>query len=116
MTGRTRSGSPGVHILTPLRIPESDTALLVNRGWVYSPDARTVDLTRWREVLAFGVFKGAALMVERIQETVPQLILGRLTSMTSVALYNRANALCGVPDRIIMSASAAPWPQPPAHR
>ena len=62
------------------------------------------NLARWREVLAFGVFKGAALMVERIQETVPQLILGRLTSMTSVALYNRANALCGVPDRIIMSA------------
>jgi len=61
-------------------------------------------LACWREVLSFGAFKGAALVVERIQETIPQLILGRLTSMTSVALYNRANALCGVPDRIIMSA------------
>lgn len=61
-------------------------------------------LSRWREVLAFGAFKGAALVVERIQEAVPQLILGRLTSMTAVALYNRSNALCGVPDRIIMSA------------
>jgi O-antigen/teichoic acid export membrane protein len=61
-------------------------------------------LSAWREVLNFGVFKGAALVVERIQETVPQLILGRIASMTSVALYNRANALCGIPDRLIMSA------------
>ncbi|RFZ86969.1 hypothetical protein D0Y60_13305 [Shinella sp. WSJ-2] len=61
-------------------------------------------LARWREVLAFGLFKGAALVVERIHETVPQLILGRIASMTSVALYNRSNALCGIPDRIIMSA------------
>ena len=61
-------------------------------------------LTYWRDVLAFGLFKGAALMVERIHESVPQLILGRIVSMTSVALYNRSNALCGIPDRIIMSA------------
>lgn len=61
-------------------------------------------LSCWREALRFGAFKGAALVVERIQETIPQLILGKLTSMTSVALYNRANALCGIQDRIIMSA------------
>jgi surfeit locus 1 family protein len=46
---RTRMGSPGVHILTPVRIGHGDTAVLVNRGWVYSPDGMTVDLTRWRE-------------------------------------------------------------------
>jgi surfeit locus 1 family protein len=46
---RTRDGSPGVNILTPLRMPGTDTAILVNRGWVYSPDAMTVDLSRWRE-------------------------------------------------------------------
>lgn len=62
------------------------------------------DLGCWREALAFGIFKGAALVVERLHETVPQLILGRIASMTSVALYNRSNALCGIPDRIVMSA------------
>jgi surfeit locus 1 family protein len=46
---RTHEGSPGVNILTPLRLPGSDTALLVNRGWVYSPDGLNVDPTRWRE-------------------------------------------------------------------
>lgn len=50
VTGRSRSGSPGVHILTPVRVPGEDTAVLVNRGWVYSADAASVDLDRWREM------------------------------------------------------------------
>jgi len=49
LTNRTRNGSPGVHIITPLKQPGTDTAILVNRGWVYAPDAMTVDLARWRE-------------------------------------------------------------------
>lgn len=48
-TGRSRNGSPGVYILTPLRRATSDTAVLVLRGWVYSPDAATIDLAQWRE-------------------------------------------------------------------
>ena len=47
--GRTRNGSPGVHIFTPVRVAGSDTAVLVNRGWVYAPDAATAELSRWRE-------------------------------------------------------------------
>ena len=46
---RTRRGSPGVELLTPVRIAGSDTAVLVNRGWVYSPDGGFVDRSRWRE-------------------------------------------------------------------
>jgi surfeit locus 1 family protein len=46
---RSRDGSPGINIVTPLIIPGTDTAVLVNRGWVYAPDGRTVDLSRWRE-------------------------------------------------------------------
>ena len=49
LTNRTRRGSPGVNIITPMRTPGSDTAVLVNRGWVYAPDGMTVDLLRWRE-------------------------------------------------------------------
>jgi surfeit locus 1 family protein len=49
LAGRSRNGSPGVNILTPLRLPGRDTAVLVNRGWVYSPDAAQVDAARWRE-------------------------------------------------------------------
>ncbi|HEY6089975.1 MAG TPA: SURF1 family protein, partial [Gemmatimonadaceae bacterium] len=49
LTLRGRNGSPGVNILTPLLRPGKDTAVLVNRGWVYSPDGMTVDTQPWRE-------------------------------------------------------------------
>lgn len=49
LSGRSREGSPGVYIITPVRVEGSDTAVLVNRGWVYSPDAATVELERWHE-------------------------------------------------------------------
>lgn len=48
-TLRGRNGSPGVNILTPLLRARNDTAVLVNRGWVYSADGMTVDTKPWRE-------------------------------------------------------------------
>ena len=48
-TLRGRNGSPGINIVTPLLRNRKDTAVLVNRGWVYSPDGITVDLNPWRE-------------------------------------------------------------------
>lgn len=45
LAGRSRNGTPGVHVLTPLRIAGGAGALLVNRGWVPSRDAATVDLS-----------------------------------------------------------------------
>jgi surfeit locus 1 family protein len=60
LTQRTRGGSPGVYLLTPLRVPGRDTAVLINRGWVYSPNGKDVTLATWRErdtveVLAFAL-------------------------------------------------------------
>jgi len=49
VTSRSRHGSPGVHVITPLRMSTNDTALLVNRGWAYSPDGMRVDLALFRE-------------------------------------------------------------------
>jgi surfeit locus 1 family protein len=49
LSGRTHQGSPGVELLTPVRIAGSDTGVLVNRGWVYSPDGGRVDRSRWHE-------------------------------------------------------------------
>jgi surfeit locus 1 family protein len=49
LAARTREGSPGANIITPLRVRGSDTAVLVNRGWVYAADAMSVDFGRWRE-------------------------------------------------------------------
>ena len=49
ITNRSRAGSPGVNIITPLRNAAGDTAVLVNRGWVYAPDGMSVKLTAWHE-------------------------------------------------------------------
>ena len=49
LTARSRDGAPGVYIVTPL-IPDSGgPAVLVNRGWVYSPDAATISIPTWYE-------------------------------------------------------------------
>jgi surfeit locus 1 family protein len=50
LTLRSRQGSPGVNLLTPLRIAGSDTAILVNRGWIYASDGVSADPKPWREV------------------------------------------------------------------
>lgn len=46
---RIHNGSPGVNFLTPYRIAGRDSAVLVDRGWVYAPDAATTDEARWRD-------------------------------------------------------------------
>ena len=46
---RTRAGSPGVNLLTPIRLANTDTVVLVNRGWVYLPDGGTIDLGKWHD-------------------------------------------------------------------
>lgn len=49
LMNRSRNGAPGVHVLTPVRLADRDTAVMVNRGWLYSPDGATVDAAQWRE-------------------------------------------------------------------
>jgi len=63
-----------------------------------------LSLVSWPAVYRFGRFKGASQAVDRIFENVPQLILGKVISMASVGLYNRANTICGIPDRVVVSA------------
>ena len=49
LASRSNGGAPGVHLLTPLERVENDTLVIVVRGWVFSPDAATVDRATWRE-------------------------------------------------------------------
>lgn len=49
---RTQNGSPGVHLLTPVRPLDGswgDTAIVVLRGYLYAADGRTVDFAKARE-------------------------------------------------------------------
>ena len=47
--GRSHEGSPGVDLLTPMKIAGHDTVVMVNRGWAYSSDAAQIVNARWRE-------------------------------------------------------------------
>lgn len=49
LTARSRDGAPGVYIVTPLIPGSGGTAVLVNRGFVYSPDAATISIPTWYE-------------------------------------------------------------------
>lgn len=73
-TSRSRNGAPGVHLLTPLRF--GDSAVLVNRGWVYTPDGMRIDHSLWHE--------DSAARVEGFAEVFFDTIPGPVT-MTSTA-------------------------------
>jgi len=49
LTNRSREGSPGINLVTPVRVAGNDTAVLVNRGWIYAADATNADVTPWGE-------------------------------------------------------------------
>jgi surfeit locus 1 family protein len=47
-TGRSYEATPGVYLLTPLRLSDG-TRVLVNRGWLPAPDGRRYDTAAGRE-------------------------------------------------------------------
>ncbi len=49
LRGRLIQGVPAVQVITPLRIPGLDTAILVNRGYVPAPDATDPGPVTWSE-------------------------------------------------------------------
>lgn len=55
---QARNGAPGVHVITPLRLAGSETAVLVDRGWIpytqAEPEARAAFQTPAGEVLVSG--------------------------------------------------------------
>ena len=61
-------------------------------------------ISRRHDVFAFGRYKGATTVVDRIYESLPQLVLARLLPLSAVGMYNRANAVCGIPDRLLLSS------------
>jgi surfeit locus 1 family protein len=60
---RVFEGTPGVSLITPLRLPDG-TSVFVDRGWVPSADAFHVDRTRYREGDS-AVVEGVALIPPR---------------------------------------------------
>ncbi|WP_197028185.1 oligosaccharide flippase family protein [Bosea sp. 117] len=71
---------------------------------LYRPQPRLFlpSLKGWVEILHFGGCNGITIALDRAYDAMPQLLIGRLLPIASVGLYNRANMVCGIPDRIIL--------------
>ncbi len=76
--GRLVQGVPAVLVITPLRIPGSDTAILVNRGYVPAPDAVDPGKVTWSEQNS-SRFQGVLLPVPDRGDGAPLQRAGRET-------------------------------------
>ncbi len=65
--------------------------------WIFRFSLKNV-----RDILAFGGCNGITIVMDRAYEALPQLLIGRFLPIASVGIYNRANVLSGVPDRVIL--------------
>ena len=66
---------------------------------LFRPSLASFD-TAWR----FGIYLGGNAGLNKICMTLPQLLLGRFMPISAVGIYNRADTLSGLPDRVILSA------------
>jgi O-antigen/teichoic acid export membrane protein len=73
-------------------------SLLVWRDWGFFRPS----LSAAREIVSFGFYNGLNVILYRLNDSVPYMVLGRVMSIESVALYNRSVALCQIPDRVIL--------------
>ena len=108
-SGRTFDGTPGVAIITPVRLADG-SAVLVDRGWLPSPDARTVDRAAAREGDTLELV-GLALRGPRARGDADPAALADSFPYPLGSLVVQ-----WLPDGGAWSASALPvrrWPAPP---
>ncbi|MEX2181630.1 MAG: SURF1 family protein [Gemmatimonadaceae bacterium] len=104
LAGRTSEGSPGVHLLTPLSVPGTDALIVVTRGWVYSPDAASADLGRWREAEEVSL-AGYLLPLASARADAPVDTSGALRVATRAALEARLGQPVA-PVQIVMTSDS----------
>lgn len=79
LRGHLSTGAPGVHVVTPLRLAGSDSAVLVNRGFVPAADGATPDQAVPSEASADPI-EGIAIAVPEDHEGGNQVTGARGTS------------------------------------
>ena len=87
LRGRASEGAPGVHIVTPMLVAHVPQAVLVNRGWVPSPDAATVDAAPYAEPgvrTVTGIFMEVPRNTNRVGHAATVIVNGR-----AVTTYRR---------------------------
>jgi O-antigen/teichoic acid export membrane protein len=61
----------------------------------------------WRAVTRFCGMSGGNVMLSRLYDAIPYLVLGRIWTMETVALYNRALTVCQLPDKAFFGGFAS---------
>jgi surfeit locus 1 family protein len=81
---------PGVHVVTPLLLEGSDSAVLVNRGWLPTPDAAFAPTDSIRETGTVRVAGRAVALQSRADSGVPLVRRDQLTvARPDLALLRR---------------------------
>lgn len=70
--------------------------------WIYRPS-----LVHWRRMLSFGSYNGATVLLYKIHEAVPYLLLGRFLSLDAAALYSRSLMICQLPDKVFLAGAVS---------
>jgi len=76
--GQSEGGVPGVRLITPLKPLRGDTVILVQRGYVTTADARTIDPGPLAEG-GLQVVRGIAFQLPDSADGAPLDVAGRLT-------------------------------------
>ena len=76
-------------------------ALLLRREfWIFKPL-----FSNWRGVIAFGYYNGLIVMLARMYDQIPYLVLGRFLSFNAAGLFNRTLTVAQLPDKIFLASS-----------
>lgn len=76
--------------------------LLRGESYMYRPSLAAIG-----GLLRYGAFETLAAVLEKIWENFPYLLLGRLASAETVGLYQRANLVCTLPERVALQSVAS---------
>jgi O-antigen/teichoic acid export membrane protein len=60
-------------------------------------------LREWRKAIAFAGYDSATAILNRLWETLPYVVLGRVLGVDAVGLYSRAVAVCSWPERYLLA-------------
>jgi O-antigen/teichoic acid export membrane protein len=70
--------------------------------WIFKPL-----FSHWQGMTRFGGYHGATVLLYKVYETLPYLLLGRILSPHSAAQFSRSLMICQIPDKLILGGAMA---------
>lgn len=70
--------------------------------WMFKPS-----LHNWRGVLAFGGYNGSTVLLFKMSEQLPYLLLGRTGSPDTAAMFSRGLMICQLPDKVLLGGAVS---------